>query len=136
MRAVHRHLVGELACIACRRIEPPDIVALELGIGQVVDQRPGLRDPPAVRSAGDIGRHPALVRDDDHPVAGHADVELERADAEGERLGEGRQGVLRSQAARAAMTLEIEGVCRERDAADERGKEQPDHSGSRYFANR
>src|SRR3546814_14885661 len=53
-------------------------------------------------------------------VAAEIDVKLQRADADGQRGGEGGQGVFRRQAAGAAMAFKIEGMgCR---AGQHRGK--------------
>ena len=126
---------GNLPRVAGRRVEPPDVVALELGVAQRVDHRPGRAEPLAVRSARGVRHQPALVRDHHHAVARHPDVELERGHADRERARERGQRVLRREAARAAVALEVEGMRRERDAAGERGGEQrADHSSSRYLA--
>ena len=46
--------------------------------------------------------------DDGFTVRGDANVEFQRIDAHGERIGKGRQGVFRQKAAPAAMRLDIE----------------------------
>src|SRR3954465_14738834 len=70
--------------------------------------------------AGDV-RVPALERrdrplvtDDDDAVPGHPGVELERRDADLQRLPERRQGVVGTKAARAAVAFEVEAWLRRR----------------------
>src|SRR6201999_1860709 len=69
----------------------------------------GRSDIVAFGVAREIGIEPALMRDDDLAVSRDADVELQRVDAHGERIGKGRQGIFRQKAAPAAMRLDIEG---------------------------
>ena len=48
--------------------------------------------------------------DDEDAVAGHAEVELERRNADRECLREGGKRVLGREPARAAMALQVEGL--------------------------
>jgi hypothetical protein len=66
------------------------------------------------------------VRDDQHRVARDGEVELERDDAERERLREGRQRVLGREPACAAMTLQIEPERRCGAGGDERRRQRRD----------
>ena len=51
-----------------------------------------------------------IVRDHEHAVLRHGEVGLERRDADRERTLECNERILRREAARAAVTLEVEGV--------------------------
>src|SRR5262249_44924244 len=61
-----------------------------------------------VRGAGVVGVETPVVADDENPVAGHGEIELERRHADRQRHGEGWERVFRRQAACAAMTLQVE----------------------------
>ena len=75
---------------------------LDLRVGELVDE---LAD---VRALALERRDAPLVRDDHNPVLGHTGVELERGDADLQRLAERREGVLGAQPAGAAVAFEIE----------------------------
>ena len=124
--AVQRALLGELLGVLTAGSDLADIVGLHLGERQRVQQRPGRRNIVAGRIAGEIGVEPPLMRDDEHAVAGHTDVELERIDMKVQRPAERLQRVLRMQAATAAMRLDIERGCgagetQEQQAENKRG---------------
>jgi hypothetical protein len=104
------------ARIVRARPDAPDVVARELLEAQAADERPGRRDPCAVRAARDIRVERAVVVDHHHAVARDADIELERRDAHRGRPLEAGERVLGRVAARAAVALEVESlgcVCHE-----------------------
>ena len=72
-------------------------------------RRPALGEKAAIGTTRGVRIEPLVVVYDENPIAGHGEVELECGHPDGQRRGEGRQGVLRSKPARAAMTLQIEG---------------------------
>src|SRR4051794_502082 len=106
-RAVDRLLLREVARVGAVRPEAADVVALQLGEGQAVDRR-GAAYPATVGPARDVAIQAAVVVDDDDAVFRHADVELEGTDAKLEGAGEGRKGILRQVAARAAVALHVD----------------------------
>src|SRR3546814_15120968 len=106
-RAVDRLLVGEIAGVAARRIKPADIVVQQIGQRRVPDHRAGCGDPCAVGFAGQMRPQPRILADHQMAVAAELDVNLQTADADGQRGGEGGEGVFRHQAAGAAMAFKI-----------------------------
>ena len=89
-----------------------------------MDGRPLGGEPAAIRSADDVGIEERIVRDDEHAVLRHGDIGLERGHADRDRAIEGRQRVLGHEAARPAMTFEVEclrgrGTEREQDSGHE-----------------
>ena len=106
--AVDRLLLGILLGVFARRIEPADVVALELGQGERADGRPGGGDPLAIEPR-QVGIEQGIVADHHDLVLGDGKVGLERRDAEIQRGAEAGQRVLGRQAARAAMALQVEG---------------------------
>ena len=90
------------------RIDPSDIVALQLRERAVPDRRSRVLEPPAALVTGDGGVQAAIVTDDRDAIARDAAIELERGYAKLERAGKRRQCVLGPQAAGAAVTLNVE----------------------------
>jgi hypothetical protein len=111
---VRRLLLGEARGVRRARFEPAHVVAEELVPGQREDRGSGRRHPRAGGIAREVGVEPLVVADDHDAVAGHARVQLERADAQGQGAREGGQRVLRREAARATVALEVEGARRRR----------------------
>jgi len=107
-RPRHGTLVGELFRIGAVRPDLADVIGPDLVQPQFNQGRAGRSDVCAVGAACEIRIEPALVRNHDLAVCGHADVELQRVHAHRQRVGEGRQSVLRQQRPAAAMRLEIE----------------------------
>ncbi len=107
--AVHAVLLRQGRGVGRPGLQPPDIVALDLGQGQRVDRRPRAGEELAVGSAGMVGVEAAVVADDQDAVLGHGEVELERRDADPKGRRERLEGVLGREATRAAMALEVEG---------------------------
>ena len=106
--AVGRLLGGKAAPVGRTRLQPPDVVAGQLREGQRPDRRPDLAQELAVRTARGVRVEPRVVMDDEDAVAGHAEVELERRNADRECLREGGKRVLGREPARAAMALQVE----------------------------
>jgi hypothetical protein len=75
---------------------------------EVANRRSGTFQPAAVGPARDVGIERRIVAYDDHAVPRDAGIELERGDAERERVRESGQGVLGPQPARAAVALDVE----------------------------
>src|SRR5687767_7163955 len=89
------------------RANAPDVIALQLFISHGKNRGPWRGDPLPIGTAGEIRIETPIVVDHHHAVAGHADVELERVDADGKRALEAGQRVLGREPARAAMPLEL-----------------------------
>jgi hypothetical protein len=96
-RALRRAAVERLDL---RERELDDVLA-DVGVGGIVRRR--RRGVSAERRVG-----LAVVRDDRLPVLRDLDVELERADAESDRVAEAGERRLRAQAEPAAMGLQVE----------------------------
>jgi hypothetical protein len=107
-RAVAWRLVGELRRIGRPRPDPPDIIGRELGQTQRADQRPTHRQPGAVGPPYEVRIERGIVADNRNPVGGHRHIELETVDADRQRGRKSRQRVLRKQAPRPAMALQID----------------------------
>src|SRR5262252_3071339 len=89
-------------------LQASDVIALQLCQCERMDRGPlGVEKLP-VRGAGVVGVETAVVADDENPVAGHGEIELERRHPDRQRHGEGWERVFRRQAACAAMTLQVE----------------------------
>ena len=122
-------LIGKLPGIGVRRVEPADIIGLQLLQGHALDQRLMFLDPlPAgVPREGRIeGR---VVRDHRNAFGADGDVQLQRGDAHANRVLERGQRVLRQQSAPAAVRLQIEGPCVRRGQQPQRKSHaaQPAH---------
>src|SRR5581483_6760691 len=105
--AIARLLLRKAARIVASRPQAPDVVALQLRVGQAVNRR-GCAHPLPIRPACDVGIEPAVVVNDDDAVARDADVQLQGRDAQLQRAREGRQRVLRQVPARAAVALHVD----------------------------
>jgi len=108
--AVDGALLRELPRIVARRIEPPDIVGRELREGERANGRSLDRQEAAARVARDVGIEARIVRDHDHVVAGHGEIGLDGRDPQRKREAKGGERVLGREAARAAMTFDVERV--------------------------
>ena len=108
---VRRLLVGELPARTCstgsrrpmsKRLSSAKVKLLMAGPGADSHLPSGPRTMSGLSSG--------IVREHEYAVAGDGEVGLERRDADLERLGEGGQRILRRQAARAPVALQIEGT--------------------------
>ena len=80
--------------VVAGRIDPADVVGLQLGVAEAADQRPAPLQPLAARVAGERRIERRVVRDDDHAVGGDRGIHLQRGDADRQRLLERRDRVL------------------------------------------
>src|SRR6185437_11342528 len=90
------------------RVESPDVVAAKLGERKRMDRRSRRRKPVAIGPANELGSEVGIVADDGDEVLGDGDVRFDRRDADRKRAAERGERVLRREATRAAVTLEVE----------------------------
>ena len=119
-RAVARLLRRVQRGIARTGLQPADVVALQFGEVGVPDHRPARVQELPVRPARDVGVQGRVVRDHQHAVSRDGDVGLQRRHAQTQGQRKSGQGVLGRQAARAAVALQVEGLCLQAQA--EQGK--------------
>lgn len=74
-------LLGKLLGVFARRIDPADVVTLELIEGERADDRAGTGEPLPVGSTGQVGIEVRVVADDDLAVLGDRKIGFERGDA-------------------------------------------------------
>src|SRR5262245_20938028 len=101
--AIHSALLRKGRGVGRARLQASDVIALQLRQCERTDRGPLGGEKRAVRSARVVGVETAVVADDENPIAGHGEIELERGHAARERRREGRQRVFRRQTAGAAM---------------------------------
>src|SRR5579863_4528333 len=107
-RAGDHLLLGEAPGVVAPGADLADVVGLDLGEGQA-DVGNAVLEVLAVRGTREVRVQAALVRDHDDAVLGDPHVQFQRVHAHRQRIGEGLQGVLRTQRAAAAVRFHIEG---------------------------
>src|SRR6516225_4314694 len=106
--AIHSALLRKGRGVGRARLQASDVIALQLRQCERTDRGPPGGEKRAVRSARVVGVETAVVADDENPIAGHDEIELERGHADRQRAREGRQRVFRRQTAGAAIALQVE----------------------------
>ena len=80
--AIHSPLLGKGRGVGRARLQASDVIALHVRQRERTDRGSlGVEEPP-VRSARVVGVETAVVADDENPVAGHGEIELERGHAD------------------------------------------------------
>src|SRR5262249_57092258 len=115
--AIHSALLRKGCGVGHSRLQASDVIALQLRQCERTDRGPLGVEKLAVWGARVVGVETAVMADDENPVAGHREIELERGHADRQRGREGREGVFRYQTAGAAMALQVE--CDRRRIQDE-----------------
>ena len=108
---VHGALLGETSRVFGFRIQTADVVGVELLEGQAVDRRAGSPEPLPIRATGEGWIQTRTVADDETAVSGDSEIHLQGCHAEFQGMDEAGKGVFRHQAPRAAVALQVEGVC-------------------------